>query len=167
MSAQGFDPHSFDIVLASDAIHATSRLRDTLANVMTLVAPSGLLLFIEQMKPTRWFDLVFGLLGGWWLFSDFDIRPDYPLMPMSGWKKLLGEAGLTDIAFAHLFDPETGEYQLVFLVHLRLRPQNGPSCSLSMRANSVRSGMKRMTIFWLLAPSRCLLKSRMARFLVS
>jgi len=98
-SAQGFDPHSFDIVLASDAIHATSRLRDTLANVMTLVAPSGLLLFIEQMKPTRWFDLVFGLLGGWWLFSDFDIRPDYPLMPMSGWKKLLGEAGLTDIAF--------------------------------------------------------------------
>jgi acyl transferase domain-containing protein/NADPH:quinone reductase-like Zn-dependent oxidoreductase/acyl carrier protein len=96
---QGFDPHSFDVVLASDAIHATSRLSHTMANVKRLLAPSGLLIFIEQMKITRWFDLVFGLLSGWWLFSDHDIRPSYPLMPMNNWKKLLEKTGFTDITF--------------------------------------------------------------------
>jgi NADPH:quinone reductase-like Zn-dependent oxidoreductase/acyl carrier protein/SAM-dependent methyltransferase len=96
---QGFEPNVFDIVLASDAIHATSHLTDTIENIKKLLAPGGMLIFIEQAKVTRWFDLVFGLLKGWWLFSDHDIRPHYPLMQMSSWERLLRESGFKDISF--------------------------------------------------------------------
>ena len=40
-----------------------------------LLAPSGLLMLVECMLPPRWFDLVFGLLEGWWRFGDLTLRP--------------------------------------------------------------------------------------------
>jgi acyl transferase domain-containing protein len=90
---QGFAPESFDVILASDAIHATSDLRKTLANVRSLLAPGGLLVLLEVDRPARWPDLVFGLTEGWWRFSDTDLRPNYPLLPGREWLALLAETG--------------------------------------------------------------------------
>ena len=90
---QGFTPQSFDLVIASDAIHASRDLHKTLAHVRSLLAPQGLLIQLEVDRPTRWPDLVFGLTEGWWHFTDKELRSSYPLLPRDRWFKLFAECG--------------------------------------------------------------------------
>ncbi len=108
--AQGFSPHSFDLILATDALQATTDLRKTLKNVKQLLATSGLLVLIEFTKPPRWNDLVFGLLKGWWLFSDLDLRPSHPILSFQKWHNLLIEVGFKEVA--GIRDTEANEESL-------------------------------------------------------
>ena len=90
-AAQGFQPHHYDIVLASNALHATTDLRETLRNVRKLLTSRGLLLLIEVDRSDWFYDLVFGTTDGLWKFTDTDLRPDYPLLTRPRWLELLGE----------------------------------------------------------------------------
>ena len=94
---QGFEAHSFDIVLGSDTLHATARIGESLAHVRELLAPGGLLLLLEIDRPTRWVDLVFGLTAGWWRFQDRELRPAHALLDRSRWRRALEEAGFIDV----------------------------------------------------------------------
>ncbi len=96
--AQGFDAHAFDLILASNVLHATSNLRQTLRHVRRLLAPSGLLVVVENTRRQRWLDLIFGLTEGWWKFADHDIRPSHPLVGRRTWLSLLAEAGFGETA---------------------------------------------------------------------
>ena len=59
---QGYEPHSFDLILASEVLHATSSLRDSLANILKLLSSEGLLILLEmEKKGHASVDLVFGL----------------------------------------------------------------------------------------------------------
>ena len=60
----------FDIVLSTNCIHATSNLPNSLRNIRTLLKPHGFVSLVEFTNRMFWFDLVFGLLEGWWLFND-------------------------------------------------------------------------------------------------
>ncbi|KAF1975522.1 S-adenosyl-L-methionine-dependent methyltransferase, partial [Bimuria novae-zelandiae CBS 107.79] len=40
-AAQGFDEHSFDVVIADQVLHATSNLDNTLTNIRKLFKPGG------------------------------------------------------------------------------------------------------------------------------
>jgi amino acid adenylation domain-containing protein/non-ribosomal peptide synthase protein (TIGR01720 family) len=93
---QEFEDHSFDLILASQVLHATADLRQTLQHVHQLLSPGGLLMALEAVRPPRWFDLVFGLLEGWWRFTDVALRPSHPLMALSTWQRLLEEVGFTE-----------------------------------------------------------------------
>ncbi len=93
---QDFTAHTFDVIVASQVLHATADLRQTMHHVRHLLAPSGLLVMLEVVKPARWIDLVFGLTEGWWRFSDQDLRPEYPLLSFAGWNRLLDEFGFSD-----------------------------------------------------------------------
>src|SRR6185437_7181320 len=95
---QGFGERQFDIIIASNVIHATSDLRRTLGRVRRLLAPGGLLAMLEVTAPQRWFDLTVGLTPRWWAFTDTDLRPDYPTMPRDRWLKLLAECGFEDVS---------------------------------------------------------------------
>jgi acyl transferase domain-containing protein/NADPH:quinone reductase-like Zn-dependent oxidoreductase/acyl carrier protein len=92
-SEQGFAAESFDVVLASNVIHATADLRRTLAFVRRLLAPGGMLAMLEVTAPQRWFDLTVGLTEGWWAFTDTELRPDYPTLSRQRWLALLEECG--------------------------------------------------------------------------
>jgi NADPH:quinone reductase-like Zn-dependent oxidoreductase/SAM-dependent methyltransferase/aryl carrier-like protein len=94
---QAFSPRSFDLILASDVLHGTADLRDALGNILKLLSGGGLFVFLEREKSPYWVDMVFGLTEGWWRFGDFDLRPDYPLISRSKWKKILAEVGFVDI----------------------------------------------------------------------
>ncbi|MBN1489436.1 MAG: polyketide synthase dehydratase domain-containing protein, partial [Phycisphaerae bacterium] len=95
-AAQGFEPHTFDLIFASEVLHATQDLRQTLRNVKKLLASDGLLVTLEAVKRSRWIDLVFGLTDGWWRFTDTDLRPNYPLLPLSRWCEVLIEEGFRE-----------------------------------------------------------------------
>ena len=88
----------FDLVVAANVLHATPRLRETLANVRQLLRPGGWLLLLEGANPPLWGDMVFTLIDGWWHFEDTDLRPDYPLMRRDRWCQVLAETGFDNVA---------------------------------------------------------------------
>ena len=92
-SAQGFLSHHYDVVIAANVLHATKQLRETLQHVHQLLAPGGTLILLEGTARQAWVDLTFGLTEGWWRFTDVALRPDYPLLSASQWKKLLCSEG--------------------------------------------------------------------------
>ncbi len=94
---QGFDAHSFDLIIASECLHATTDLAATLENVRWLLASEGVLLMLEAVRSQPWVDLVFGLTEGWWRFTDETRRTDSPLLAMHGWRQLLLEEGFEEI----------------------------------------------------------------------
>ncbi len=101
---QGFERHSFDIVVAADVLHATRDLRETLGNVQELLAPNGLLIILEVTSSPRWVDLVFGITEGWFRFVDTELRPSYPLLSREQWVTLLKDEGFREAgALIHEF----------------------------------------------------------------
>ena len=90
---QGFAGQQFDVVIAFNVLHATRRLRDTVAHVGELLADDGLLLLLENTEPADWVDLIWGLTPGWWRFDDHDLRPAHPLLTSAQWRGLLTESG--------------------------------------------------------------------------
>ena len=95
-ATQGFTPHSFDVVLAANVLHATPSLAASLDNAKRLLAPGGVLVLIEITRRPIWTDLIFGLTDGWWKFQDRDVRASHPLLPGDAWRHVLARAGFED-----------------------------------------------------------------------
>ena len=93
--AQGFESHGYDLIIASNVLHATRYLQETLANCCELLAPSGVLMALENLRGQGWLDLTFGQLDGWWRFAD-DYRPDHALASPAVWKQALGDVSFAD-----------------------------------------------------------------------
>ena len=94
---QGFDPHAYDLVIAVNVLHATRNLGETLANCRELLAPSGKLIAVENLRGRGWQDMVFGQLDGWWRFSDH-YRPDHALASPEVWRRALADSGYVESA---------------------------------------------------------------------
>ena len=89
---QGFDSHGYDLLIASNVLHATRYLEETLGHCRDLLAPSGQLLALENLSGLGWMDLTFGQLDGWWRFAD-DYRPHHALASPTVWRQALGNVG--------------------------------------------------------------------------
>jgi acyl transferase domain-containing protein/SAM-dependent methyltransferase len=101
---QGYEPGTFDLVLATNVIHATADLPRALANVRSLLAPGGALILCEVTEYLPWFDITTALIEGWQRYND-GIRGDHPLLNASQWATVLREAGFVDVRAL----PEDGE----------------------------------------------------------
>ncbi len=75
---QGFDAHSFDLIVASDVLHATKDLRQTLDRVKQLLGSGGTLVLLEMTRP--------------WLGSDSDLRIAQRLVAVRGSRSPTGRA---------------------------------------------------------------------------
>ena len=107
-ASQGFQSHTFDLVLAVNVLHATADLRQTLAHVKQLLAPKGLLLMLEVAGPQRWLDLVFGITEGWWRFAEGNLRPSNPFLAPDQWVALLQHSGFSHcVSLPHAEDPRS------------------------------------------------------------
>jgi NADPH:quinone reductase-like Zn-dependent oxidoreductase/NAD(P)-dependent dehydrogenase (short-subunit alcohol dehydrogenase family)/acyl carrier protein len=94
---QGLADEQFDLVIASNVIHATADLKRTLGHLRSLLAPGGLLLAVETTGEHLWIDLTVGFTEGWWRFSDPELRPDYALIGKQAWIRLLEQSGFDDV----------------------------------------------------------------------
>ncbi|WP_233560151.1 type I polyketide synthase [Teichococcus wenyumeiae] len=112
---QGIEPGSVDLVIAANVLHATRDLSETLAHVRRMLRPGGHLALLEVNEPTVPVDLTFGLLEGWWRFSDTALRPAYPLLSRRQWLALLRAQGFATAAAAPLEIPTPGGLQSVIL----------------------------------------------------
>ncbi|MGD1700259.1 SDR family NAD(P)-dependent oxidoreductase [Dapis sp. BLCC M229] len=96
-TSQGFASHQYDVIIAANVLHATTNMKQTLSHVRKLLATGGMLVLYETTTRSRFSDLIFGLLEGWWRFTDDELRPDYPLLSRQQWKQILNETGFTQV----------------------------------------------------------------------
>ena len=93
--AQGFESHGYDLLIASNVLHATRYLEETLGHCRELLSPSGQLIALENLSGMGWMDLTFGQLDGWWRFAD-DYRPRHALAGPAVWRRALNDAGFRE-----------------------------------------------------------------------
>ncbi|RAL03665.1 uncharacterized protein BO80DRAFT_400692 [Aspergillus ibericus CBS 121593] len=96
-SDQGYEPHSYDIVIASNVLHATASLQRTLEHTRQLLKPGGYLMLLELTNngPIR-FSNIMGGLPGWWLGVD-DGRKYAPTITPGQWHSVLRNTGFGGI----------------------------------------------------------------------
>ncbi len=106
--SQGFDLHHYDLVIASNVLHATRDLKETLTHCRNLLAPSGQLIALEGLQRRAWQDFTFGLLDGWWRFAD-SYRTDHALASAPVWRQALNDTGFTEVDFVGPQNSDTDE----------------------------------------------------------
>ncbi|KAM0794237.1 reducing type I polyketide synthase [Usnea florida] len=100
--AQGFDAGEYDMIIASNVLHATRDLSVTVDHVRTLLKPGGKLTMFEVTEPQILrAGFVFGLLPGWWLAME-EYRQWSPCVSTRSWHEILTQHGFsgTDIVLA-------------------------------------------------------------------
>nr|ALQ32775.1 putative polyketide synthase [Fusarium babinda] len=106
---QGFSLEDYDLVIASNVLHATPNMTNTVDHVRSLLKPNGRLVVLEAGLHAP-LVLPFALLPGWWLAED-----DYrslergPLLSKDKWSQLFsdrGFSGLDGVIEGYPGDPE-------------------------------------------------------------
>ena len=60
----------YHTIISTNCIHATRNLSKSMINIRQMLRLDGFVSLVEFTRNMYWFDLVFGLLEGWWLFED-------------------------------------------------------------------------------------------------
>jgi malonyl CoA-acyl carrier protein transacylase len=92
----GYARKSFDVVIATNVLHATRNLEKTLENVLSVLAPGGFLILNEVTHDASWFDISTGLIEGWQGFED-QLRQDSPLLSRQQWEETLYNCGFAKV----------------------------------------------------------------------
>lgn len=111
---QNFEKYTYDIVLATNVLHATKNIRKTIRNTKGLLKKNGKLIINELSENSLLTHLTFGLLEGWWLFEDKSVRMEGgPLVSPEIWNKILRSEGYLDISFPEKDNHKYGEQIIV------------------------------------------------------
>lgn len=94
-AGQGYES-PYDVVLASQCLHATPSIGKTLANCRKLMRPGGKLVLVENTQNKIGHGLVLGTLTGYWDGVP-DGRVDSPFLDLESWDKALKEAGFSGV----------------------------------------------------------------------
>ncbi|KAI1097348.1 hypothetical protein F4804DRAFT_339282 [Jackrogersella minutella] len=80
----------FDVIISTNCIHATPSLVRSCTNIGKMLRKDGMVCLVEHTQNLFWFDLVWGLVEGWWLFDD---GRSHALASELRWKKDLETSG--------------------------------------------------------------------------
>ncbi len=88
----------FDLVIATNVLHATRDLHATLQHVKRLLRRGGTLVLNESIETQEFSTYTFGLLPGWWNAADPSERlPLSPLASADTWSTLLKDEGFVQV----------------------------------------------------------------------
>ena len=74
LCSQGYGIGRYDILFATNVLHATRNMEVTIQNCKALLRKGGLLIANELSAKTEFLTLTFGLTEGWWLYDDVQRR---------------------------------------------------------------------------------------------
>ncbi|GET38795.1 non-ribosomal peptide synthetase/type I polyketide synthase [Microseira wollei] len=94
--AQGYEEHSFDMVVAANVLHVTRNMGETLEHVRSLLAPGGFLLVWEVTQPLLEFDITDGFLMK--PLDDGERSQSNPFLSKQQWIWALREHGFVEVA---------------------------------------------------------------------
>ena len=128
---------AFDVAIASNVLHATAGIDQTLAHAAALLRPGGLLIVNENVRLEAFATLTFGLLDGWWRAADPARRlAGGPLLDRARWRAALRRAGLDPVAE---LAPGSGEASQVVILALKpgaLKPGAPPAARPAARTRA-------------------------------
>ena len=101
---------TYDIVIGTNVVHATSSIVGSTKRLRSLLKKGGFIVLSEVTRIVDWYDLVYGLLDGWWAFKDSRI---YPLQPADDWVNDLQEAGFETVSYSKGETEESNTQQLI------------------------------------------------------
>ncbi len=88
----------YDFVVATNVLHACGDIRSALRNCKTLLKSGGVAFINEAICSDSYLHCTFGLLEGWWLFKDGELRiPGSPIVSSGRWKRVLAQEGFYNI----------------------------------------------------------------------
>lgn len=90
---QGYQP-VYDVVMASQTLHATASISNTLDNCRKLLKPGGKLVLVENTQNNVLVGIILGTLTGYW-HGIPDGRTDSPFLSRSSWDTALRETGFS------------------------------------------------------------------------
>ncbi|RDW76198.1 hypothetical protein BP5796_07019 [Coleophoma crateriformis] len=93
---QGYVEGTYDLVIASNVLHATRFMKNTMTNVRKLLKPGGHLLLLEVTSDLLRPRFVMSGLPGWWLGQQ-DGRKFHPTMTPTQWNTVLRETGFSGV----------------------------------------------------------------------
>ncbi|HWU89394.1 MAG TPA: beta-ketoacyl synthase N-terminal-like domain-containing protein, partial [Kofleriaceae bacterium] len=105
---------SFDVVIATNVLHATRSIRHTLRGAKAALKHNGLVLINEMSSHSLFAHLTFGLLEGWWLYDDGALRiPGSPVLAPETWQRVLETEGFRSVLFPASAAHELGQQIIV------------------------------------------------------
>ena len=116
----------YDIAIGTNVVHATSNVVTSTKRMRSLLRKGGFIVLSEVTRIVDWYDLVYGLLDGWWAFND---SRTYPLQPVEDWVKDLKEAGFETASYSKGDTEESNTQQLIIgsTKPSKVLPTSGPS----------------------------------------
>ncbi|GES58229.1 BcPKS16, polyketide synthase [Aspergillus terreus] len=110
----------FDIVIGTNCVHATSDRVRTTRHIREMLHDKGFLVLSEVTRIIDWYDLVFGLLDGWWLA---DGGASYPLQSADSWMTTFHQAGFHSTFFSEGDSEDSNTQQLL----VAIKPSSNPN----------------------------------------
>ncbi|MDQ0988599.1 non-ribosomal peptide synthetase [Streptomyces sp. V2I9] len=95
--AQGCAAGGYDIVIANNVLHATRDIVRSVRHAGALLRPGGVLVLNELARNDWWSHLTFGLLDGWWRFTDGRRIQGGPALSSDAWRDVLRECGFDTV----------------------------------------------------------------------
>ncbi|MEX1830134.1 SDR family NAD(P)-dependent oxidoreductase, partial [Luteibacter sp. CQ10] len=100
LAPQSVEEGAYDVVIATNVLHATRDIRETLRNAKAALRGGGLILINEINCFSLVAHLTFGLTEGWWRFTDTALRlPGSPALRSDAWARVLEAEGFQAIRF--------------------------------------------------------------------
>lgn len=109
----------YDIIISTNCIHATKSLMQSCATIRKLLRADGILCLVELTRNLYWFDLVFGLLEGWWLFDD---GREHALADEQRWKQSLHASGFEWVDWSNSLSGESNILRVITASPYELAP---------------------------------------------
>ena len=100
VAGQEIAARSYDLVIAANVLHATPDIRQAIRNAASTLRRDGVLV-LNELSTNGWFThLAFGLLEGWWLYQDEELRQrGCPAVSTDTWRRLLKDEGFEAVHF--------------------------------------------------------------------
>lgn len=86
--------NAFHMIIATNCIHATRSLNQSLVTLNKMVRDDGAVALVEITRNMFWLDIVVGLFEGWWLFED---SRTHALVDEKHWEKDMKAAGFKEV----------------------------------------------------------------------
>ena len=100
----------YHTILSTNCIHATENLEVSTSNILKMLRPDGFLCLVEFTRNMFWFDLVFGLLDGWWFFKD---GRKHVLASTDFWDSSMKRAGFKHVTWTCGDVPEANTLRII------------------------------------------------------
>ena len=102
--------NAFHIIIATNCIHATRNLNQSLVTLNKMVRKDGAIALVEITQNMFWLDIVVGLFEGWWLFED---NRTHALVNEKHWEREMKAAGFKEVLWTDGKCPESRTVRVV------------------------------------------------------